>query len=233
MNDCIDLTRSSLRRSMGDRIVWDGTDEVPLEQWISEIRPSHFSNDEGVVDYSLYCSWIQIHSMAKDTKRANDKNIGTLHISKYHNLLDDLERTIQSTNGDLSLARKECTNAIMRLAKQDGCVVGKWLVFSSSNETDALWERIAVATASGRLGFSSKVSPCGNNNQAVICVYVYDSTDQQEVQRIGKVLTHEMGIKGVLRFKPDIYTYIGIYGGNAWGLSPTLYTTKKASVWKT
>jgi hypothetical protein len=39
----------------------------------------------------------------------------------------------------------------MELAKSDGCLAGKWMVFCDPTEADGMWEKIAVATAHGKL----------------------------------------------------------------------------------
>ena len=35
-----------------------------------------------------------------------------------------------------------------------------------------------------------------------------------------------MGFKGKLTYKPDIFTYLGIYRGNKFGIMPNIYTSK-------
>ena len=84
---------------------------------------------------------------------------------------------------------------------------------------------------SGTLGFSSKVlmwPPCVHDTDAanyVICVYTDDFTRKGDVWAAENRL-RELGITETLRYKPDVYTTLGIYVGNEWGIRPTIYESK-------
>jgi len=187
-----------------------------------------------------------LRELACAMKNASEPSSGAVQTSAGvvgQNLrLQTQDMTFQS----ISILKQRCIEAIMKLAKSDGCLAGKWMVFCDPAEADGMWEKIAVATAHGKLGRTSKVSTTkhllrqdsrfvqGARRQAVICVYVDDSTDQREVKRVLDVLRKDLGITtpGLSRFKPDIYTYIGVYSGNPWGLSPALYTAKEVEAWQ-
>jgi hypothetical protein len=92
---------------------------------------------------------------------------------------------------------------------------GKWLIFVSSSEVDALWDTIRRATEDGQLGGYAKVStalqnPNANSPDKVICVYTYDCTDETDVKRIREELRH-LGITSEIRYKTDQETKAGIY----------------------
>src|SRR2546425_12674646 len=71
---------------------------------------------------------------------------------------------------------------------------GKWLLFVPNQDIDAGWTRVKEATKAGRLGGDSKVSTAKPNPNAVdpshrvICVYTYDSEDEDDVMRVREEL---------------------------------------------
>lgn len=112
------------------------------------------------------------------------------------------------------------------LARRFGVLSGKWMVFCSRREIDAVWDSVARATHSGMLGATgAKVSPAkpltGNayDDAHVICVYAVDYMNEAEVAGIKDAL-RRLNVPGKLSFKPDVYTYCGIYSGNPWGIRP-------------
>jgi hypothetical protein len=122
----------------------------------------------------------------------------------------------------------------MRIAKEDNFLVGKWLVHCRPETADDVWEKIARATAMGNLGCAAKITPTRNLREShpVICVYVKDSTDRHEVQRVLLTLRNDLGImEGMSGFKPDVFTHLGIYRNNEWRLTPTLYNCKDVLAW--
>ena len=79
---------------------------------------------------------------------------------------------------------------------------------------------------SGSLGNAAKVSPRDREeNTHVICVYTEDFTNKEQVRAVEKGL-RKVGVTSVMRYKPDVYTTLGIYRDNPWGLKPTLYTSR-------
>ena len=100
-------------------------------------------------------------------------------------------------------------------------------ILSFSSTIDSTWTAIAKAVFNGTLGSASKVvigedkgEPC-----YVICVYTEDFTDEEEVWAAEKSL-RKLGITDILRYKPDIYTTLGIYAKNPWGIRPTIYCSR-------
>lgn len=93
---------------------------------------------------------------------------------------------------------------------------GKWLVFAPVEKIDEIWKQIKQATEEGRLGGSAKVSTMLTNpnakdsNTKVICVYTYDSADEEDVMRVRDVLRH-LGHTQVLNYKTDQATREGKY----------------------
>jgi hypothetical protein len=216
-------------------IRWDGSDDVSLDEWLHMVRPSCYSGNRDVPYATLpYCAWIYVENV-------NSKSLGfgmdeekDFNLVRYMAPLNEISRIIRSGSRVPSSAKERCIAEIMRMAKEDNRTVGKWLIYVQKEDADSIWDRIARATAHGKLGCGSKISPVGYIQQptTVICVYVKDSTDKQEVQRVLKVLRDDMGITESLRsFKPDIFTYLDLYSTNPWRLKPTLYGWKEALAW--
>lgn len=59
--------------------------------------------------------------------------------------------------------------------------------------------------------------------QHVICVYVSNYLDLEDVDELRRLLREEGGVRWKIGFKPDVYTYLGIYAGNPWGIRPSRY----------
>ncbi|XP_016300195.1 UPF0696 protein C11orf68 homolog, partial [Sinocyclocheilus anshuiensis] len=71
---------------------------------------------------------------------------------------------------------------------------------------------------------SAKVSPRDprSDSRHVICVYNQNFTEEEQVMRLDAVI-HAAGVKCVLYYKPDVYSYLGIYRNNRWKICPTIY----------
>jgi Domain of unknown function (DUF1917) len=231
---------TSLRPGLGGRIYWNGTDDVPLQEWIERIRPSRYRKN--------MCEWIQVTNINQnssgycqddDDDDDDDDNCPDLKslLDQCQVPLNEITKIIQNGGRVSSMAKDKCITEIMRLAKENNEAVGKWLIYVSPDKADDVWETIARSTALGKLGCSSKVAPTGTKHRhgppTVICVYVNDSTNKVEVQRVLKTLYYDLGIAhdGLSNFKPDIFTYLGIYKNNPWRLNPTLYDWKDALAW--
>ena len=93
---------------------------------------------------------------------------------------------------------------------------GKWLLFVRKAELDAAWKRIKQATEAGRLGGDAKVSTAKPNPNAVdptrgvICVYTYDSEDEDDVMRVREEL-RGLGFVNKIPYKTDEATLSGKY----------------------
>lgn len=94
--------------------------------------------------------------------------------------------------------------------------VGKWLVFVPVTEIDSRWEKVKEATENGLLGNHSKVSTARPNpnatdsNTKVICVYTYDSENEDDLLRVRGEL-EKLGVKWKIPYKTDQKTLEGKY----------------------
>ncbi len=70
---------------------------------------------------------------------------------------------------------------------------GYWLIPTTLENVDALWEQVKAATVSGKLGYKSKVSTAPASGQTsanarAIHVLTYDSEDKADVERVRTAL---------------------------------------------
>lgn len=126
------------------------------------------------------------------------------------------------------------------LAKRYNCVTGKWMVFVKSSEVDDAWSRVAhtvMCNPAGRF-FTAKVSPrtrrlrvlAGETHtrpeeeeeEHVICAYTRDFTNEKEVMEAREEL-RQLGFAQTLFYKADLYTHLGIYRDNPWGIRASVY----------
>jgi hypothetical protein len=95
---------------------------------------------------------------------------------------------------------------------KDEYTAGKWMLFCSNDQIDALWEKIAIATINDQLGYGSKVST--NMMQSltkVICVYT--TNDETEIMRVRDAL-RKLGITRKIPYKTNQTTLSGNYANN-------------------
>jgi hypothetical protein len=103
--------------------------------------------------------------------------------------------------------------AIDKLAKETGLVIGKWLLYVSTAQIDEVWKKVAASTFKGELGIDAKVSTplqAASSDKYLTCVYTKNYLDLDDVNRVRERL-RQLGFLARLYYKPDIYTYLNIY----------------------
>ncbi|KAF9777872.1 hypothetical protein BJ322DRAFT_1102259 [Thelephora terrestris] len=145
-------------------------------------------------------------------------------------------------------AQSEATTKLREIALRNGYLTGKWLVFTTPDKVDAIWNRLAHSLVSGPLSqtsaFHAKVSTTprspGPNYQHVICVYLPNVFDKDDVTKTGALLNpsclqvmkvllrnHGLNLSGA---KSDLYTGIHLDSKHASGIPSTVW--KNASLLK-
>ncbi|KDR73177.1 hypothetical protein GALMADRAFT_50987, partial [Galerina marginata CBS 339.88] len=109
-----------------------------------------------------------------------------------------------------------------QIAKTNNVLGGKWMVFEESAKIDMLWGKILYDMCMERKKGQAKVSTYKEDEKHVICVYVDDYTDKEEVTALRKAL-RSVGVKWKIGFKPDAYTHLNIYKDNPWKIRPSRY----------
>jgi len=112
--------------------------------------------------------------------------------------------------------------AIDQISQTNNVLVGKWMVFEESSKIDMLWGKILYHVCVERQRGFLKVSTRKEGEKHVICVYVQDYTNKQEVSELRKILK-SLGVKWKIGFKTDAYTHLNIYKDNPWNIRPSRY----------
>ncbi|XP_078352186.1 UPF0696 protein C11orf68 homolog [Oculina patagonica] len=183
----------------GEWIVFKG--DVSLDDFLRRNRSS-------LIKKSRH-PWISVRNPQRPTRKIPDRD----------SLLKEWEETSKRN------PRRITADFVRDLAGKYGYTSGKWLIYSTSARIDAIWTSVAKAVVSGSLGFAAKVSTREPEEKThVICVYTEDFTNEEQVRAVEKGL-REVGIITAMSYKPDVYTTLGIYRKNPWGLKPTIYTS--------
>ena len=160
------------------------------EQWVFIDGRPPISKETGHVDLKL-----QLAVTFLDSRISRDKKTIRLEV-------DGREMPIPITVKHLDA-----------LAKKSGVLVGKWLIYRADTEIDRAWRTVATATFNRRLGISAKASTAASRQkQHVICVYSENYLNLEDVMHVRAKL-RTLGFNEALCYKPDLYTYLGIYDG--------------------
>ncbi|XP_010886213.1 UPF0696 protein C11orf68 homolog [Esox lucius] len=139
----------------------------------------------------------------------------------------DLDGLQESWERLLDSGRPVNFQTVKELALNHGVLSGKWLMHLDTGfKVDHAWECVARAILDGKM-YTAKVSPHDSKSDSkhVICAYSKDFTDERAVMRLDSAI-RASGVKCPLSYKPDVYTYLGIYRNNRWKLCPTIYESK-------
>ncbi|XP_045170817.2 UPF0696 protein C11orf68 homolog isoform X1 [Mercenaria mercenaria] len=180
-----------------------GESKIPFKIWLALNRPSETRRDEGY-------RWVAV--LRPEGQKTDDDETKDLHGLKEsfrHHILNNKPVNYQ---------------IIKDLAIKYNVLGGKWLHFTSQGgKVDHLWSLIASSVIKDDIPcYAAKVSAHDDDdNSHVICIYNNDFTNNDEVLDAEKAIRN-MGLKGRLMYKPDVYTYLGIYAKNKWKIKPFL-----------
>ncbi|XP_077445453.1 UPF0696 protein C11orf68 homolog isoform X1 [Stigmatopora argus] len=185
------------------------TPRSEFDDWLESNRPSRVSRYGDEEHGAGVVGWIAVYGPGYSPC---DGDVDALQ--------EDWEKLVSS-------GRPVIFQNIKELALNHGVLSGKWLMHLDTGfKVDRAWECVARATVDGEIS-SAKVSPYdrGKDDRHVICVYNQDFTDESQVVRLDAAI-RASGVKCPLSYKPDVYTYLGIYRKNRWKLCPTIYESK-------
>ncbi|CAF1583224.1 unnamed protein product [Didymodactylos carnosus] len=174
-------------------------DNSKIEKFLVEMAPSKINNTTG-------CLWISVHNQSKT------RNLG---ISNIGELCQEFKQLEVKLGKDMKIQHMEY------LARKHNVLCGKWMCSVKTPQVDYVWQCIARAVIKGRLGSSAKVQSSALNRiiTHVICVYTNNYLDLEERKMIrdalANVLIESNTFVRRLTYKPDIYTYLGIYGNHS------------------
>ncbi|KAJ0055899.1 hypothetical protein NL108_015318 [Boleophthalmus pectinirostris] len=201
----------SMAADMDPWIIFDSrrTPRSEFDDWLESNRPSQVNRDGDAESGVSPVGWISV--------------LGPTHFPARGDV-DGLQESWERLQDS---GRPVSFDTIKELALNHDVLSGKWLMHLDSGfKIDHAWSCVARATCDGKI-FSCKVSPFNpkSDRKHVICVYNQNFTDEGEVVRLDSVI-RATGIKCPLSYKPDVYTYLGIYRNNRWKLCPTIYESK-------
>jgi hypothetical protein len=87
---------------------------------------------------------------------------------------------------------------------------GKWMLFPRCGQAVPAWRIVAQAGRDGQI-WLAKISPVATRGSHVICVYTPDFTDRTDVETVAQRLDSLGLVERAVYYKPDIFTYAGIY----------------------
>ena len=125
-------------------------------------------------------------------------------------------------------------DTVNMLAVKYNTLDGMWMSHISTELVDEVWQRLCLAMHRGDLSpdvCSATVSPRSPDelygSSHVLLVYNENYQDTDQVMRVESLLRRCVGLMGDLRYKPDIFTIIGIYRNNVWGFRPSIYISQE------
>ncbi|KAL2079090.1 hypothetical protein ACEWY4_024834 [Coilia grayii] len=212
--DCFtaqDYAAEAMAADMDPWIKFDArkTPRAEFDSWLESYRPSQVSRFDEEEGGRGPIGWIAVYGpeFCPDT--------------------GDVEDLQESWERLLSSGRPVTFQTVRELALNHGVLSGKWLMYLDSGfKVDHAWECVARAVLEGKV-MSAKVSPrnARSDSKHIICVYNESFTDEDQVMRLDAII-RATGVKCPLSYKPDVYTYLGIYRNNRWKLCPTIYESK-------
>lgn len=135
----------------------------------------------------------------------------------------DLDGLEESWDTFLATGQPVTYEHIKELALNHNVKTGKWLFFAESGgKIDHLWSIVSTAIVQNSLPcISAKVSSYDGRENHVVCIYNSDFSNQEQVMSSEQAI-RSMGIKSKLLYKPDVYSYLGVYSGNPWKIKPNI-----------
>lgn len=240
-----DAVKTEPKRLNVGRELTDRQDGESVEEYLTRLPPS-------LSDYDTHGPWLWVHNVARESRSQRDFNYDDF-MEKGSKLLSDFKvlenKTRESMPGKaagvitrkLTSKRKELEQDLRKIAKETGCLSGKWMLFPLVADIDRVWCAVCKGVDAGKLGPTAKVATNGgevrNEREAhvrLICVYTKDFSDQKDVRRVLDALV-EMNLVKLpeddmghgIYYKCDAYTYLNIGSGNDYKLKASIYSSKE------
>ncbi|PRW60037.1 UPF0696 C11orf68-like protein [Chlorella sorokiniana] len=232
-------TSSSAAAGAQEAAAAQPADGDQLEQFLATFRPSACSCSD--------VAWLVVEQGSSDGSGAPPASSGSSSAAGGSgsgaaaagpSLEERVDAAVEEWEKLATSGRKLTAADVDRLAAKHRILKGKWMLFArSGEEADAAWPAVARAVCGGTAGAGQAAAPplCGSakvsstapppDNSHVFCCYVDNYQDATDVQRVCRGLQRAIPA-GLLQdkrllFKPDIYTHLGIYSRNEWGIKPS------------
>ncbi|KAI5364220.1 Putative translation Initiation factor eIF- 4e [Septoria linicola] len=187
--------------------------------------------------------WLWVESPTLPHAQATDRQSSNIEAFRQHaaGLLSSFEAKQIATEMEYSgrasgITRKmgplrdQLEIDLLALAITTGVTCGKWMLFPNAGDLPHFWRAVAIATAEGKLGPTSKTAIFNPKEpETVICIYTYDFSDSNDVRRVLKELV-DLDLcsahRKAIYYKIDAYTYLGINSKNDYKLRASLCSSK-------
>ncbi|KAF8448640.1 translation initiation factor eIF 4e-like domain-containing protein [Boletus edulis BED1] len=219
---------------------WSPSATLSIEEFVTKYKPSMVQNDGTK-------PWIWARR-ERDSKTPSVENEAAA-IAEGVTFLQQITARIEEIKDDASIpvrgnkkagtkskkevreqVHTEAADKLKDISRKYGYVCGKWLIFVPSDKVDAIWSTIASSLATGPLSstsaFCAKVATSPEDavpgHRHLICVYIPDVYDKEDVTAVMKVLLrqHGLNLSGV---KSDLYTTIGLDSKHPSGIPSTVW----------
>ena len=97
---------------------------------------------------------------------------------------------------------------------------GKWMLFLSNKNVDAVWTQVKSLLAENQLSYCAKVAPAVHAGAAyLVCIYTQDHDDIADVFRVLKAIRSSgLMMSRAIHYKTDEATYRGEYASTSSGV---------------
>ena len=210
----VDKSQPDSTKSPGKKSNWVKAPKSPEE--LSSTWTTDNCTDKNLIQYlsrwppsrtpAIYGPWISVDRDGTNPTTATPPDIKGLSAS------------FQA----LALSGTVTTETLDEISKKHNVITGKWMIFEEQDKIDMLWGKVVYHLCVERQKGYAKVSTWKKGERHVICIYVDDYTNLEEVNGLRKAL-RAIGVNKPIGFKPDAYTHLGIYKENAWKIRPSRY----------
>uniref|UniRef100_T1J0L5 Uncharacterized protein n=1 Tax=Strigamia maritima TaxID=126957 RepID=T1J0L5_STRMM len=182
------------------------TVQIPENAAIEEYMPHRLKRCGNAV------KWI---STVGPSFNCKDYKPNDAHALKLH-----FEQLLETSRALLTLKTFE------QLADQYEIHSGKWVLYVDDDQVDDVWRLVANEIQNNEFGGFSTYARVSTVKipQHAICIYSKTS-DTNEIEGLEKAI-RKIGIKRVLYYKPDIYTFCGIHGNHDCRIRPIIFTSE-------
>lgn len=153
-----------------------------------------------------------------EQRQSDSKKLLTFTDSDYRQLIEKAREL------GLNVLEKELRFAIS-IAKSEVCILtGKWMIFLPTLDALSLFKKIGhIAKETSIIGGKIPITP--GEEQKVIIIYTKNFLDIENVYEVANLL-RDVGVRETMYYKPDLFTFAGIYSGHP-KFRPYIYVSKK------
>eukprot|EP00126_Sphaerothecum_destruens_P003995 Sdes_comp17843_c1_seq1m7116 len=215
------------------------------ETWIcfdktQETIQEFLANNSPLEKFSKPVRWIlvDVEEEEDDDDDENDEVMVSQQVKMLEKLGTEFERSFREEE---NLKEPEKLTLLIdglveKFISDKDLLMGKWMIFLHEKDVERIWSTIVMSIYEEKLGSSHccKISlkeaqegappESGQKKpqEYVILVYTRNYLCMEDVFDVREKL-RKLGIRWPITYKPDVYTYLGIYRGNLYKIRPFRY----------